>query len=1050
MLRRSWVRSECSCIHNHLTNCTYVYIFLFQVVMMKFSIIFCHLLVSLKAINFRFLPCDVDANVTKVDCHDRSLDRVIYIKDDRVLSLNLSLNRIRKVADNTFSGVPNLLTLDMTRNGNPYSPELDIHHCAFKVLPKLQHLFLSHNRLRHIPWLPESLRQLNLEGNRIFHIENPFETPHLEKLFLGYNCYYLNPCYEPFYIAENAFEHLTRLRVLDLAFDNLTAVPHGLPRSLERLNLKENRLTEIPDRAFVNLTKLSTLNLEWNCQRCDHAAQPCFPCPYNNPLKLHPQSFFSENSSIGFLSLRGNSIKTFPKGIFKPLKKLGRLDLSDNRLAFAIQNASFFGELTHLNWISLIYNYEPERIFTEFHLSTHIGKMVNLQYLLLTGNFFKSLSTQSLEVLSRLKKLHTLELRMNFMYKFDFQSLKRFPSLQRIILTQNMLTFNECPSRGLFMGQWEAISERQTIFSSRFQTGILGGRHISTEDKARTSWPSNTLDIEPFALSVLYKKLCNEGFTLDLSQNDILFLTNKTFAGLENVTCLDLSLNYMSQTLSKGDFSGLTKLVALNMSHNRIDLFYDHAFSELNKTLKLLDLSNNDFHFNMRGMFHSLSFIHNLQNLEVLSLANNNIQMRIDHQLNSSSLRTLYFNGNRLDNMWKAKHKYTLFFQNLTNLNHLDISNNQLRSISDDILTNLPKSLQSLVISYNQLAFFPWANITALSNLTLLDLSHNVLDFFPSTILKFDSNLKCLYLNNNRFHSFPESVLIKLKSLQVLHLDHNQIKKIHFKFTPKPSSNETALKELTLHTNPFRCDCDTAWFSVFLATTSIHVPFLTTSVLCAYPESQIGKSILLIDQHSCQEIYGSLAFFVNFCVVILLTTLPLLKHLYGWDLWYCLQVLWAGQKGYSQLPGSDCHYHAFVVFDTGNPAVRDWVYNELVVHLEDRHRRFNLCLEERDWVPGLSCIENLHNAVYKSVKTVFVLSSGKALNGVIRQAFYMVQQRLLDEKADVAVLVLLEEMYTKLKYLQLRKRLCGKSVLTWPKNPLAQPLFWNQENTDSV
>uniref|UniRef100_A0A0E9VSU1 Uncharacterized protein n=1 Tax=Anguilla anguilla TaxID=7936 RepID=A0A0E9VSU1_ANGAN len=25
-------------------------------------------------------------------------------------------------------------------------------------------------------------------------------------------------------------------------------------------------------------------------------------------------------------------------------------------------------------------------------------------------------------------------------------------------------------------------------------------------------------------------------------------------------------------------------------------------------------------------------------------------------------------------------------------------------------------------------------------------------------------------------------------------------------------------------------------------------------------------------------------------------------------------------------------------------------------------RRFSLCLEERDWVPGVACIENLHNA----------------------------------------------------------------------------------------
>ncbi|TNN82380.1 Toll-like receptor 9 [Liparis tanakae] len=160
-----------------------------------------------------------------------------------------------------------------------------------------------------------------------------------------------------------------------------------------------------------------------------------------------------------------------------------------------------------------------------------------------------------------------------------------------------------------------------------------------------------------------------------------------------------------------------------------------------------------------------------------------------------------------------------------------------------------------------------------------------------------------------------------------------------------------------------------------------------------------------MDQHSCQELYGSLAFVFCSSIAVAFTVLPLLKHLYGWDLWYCLQVLWAGHKGYSQLTGSDSQYHydAFVVFDTQNGAVRDWVYNELTVNLENTgYRRFGLCLEERDWIPGLSCIENLHNAVHCSGKTVFVLSNGdtggETVNGVIRQAFFMVQQRLLDEK----------------------------------------------------
>ena len=48
---------------------------------------------------------------------------------------------------------------------------------------------------------------------------------------------------------------------------------------------------------------------------------------------------------------------------------------------------------------------------------------------------------------------------------------------------------------------------------------------------------------------------------------------------------------------------------------------------------------------------------------------------------------------------------------------------------------------------------------------------------------------------------------------------------------------------------------------------------------------------------------------------------------------------------------------------------------------------------------------------------------------------------------DVAVVILLDKMFPKLKYLQLRTRLCRKSVMSWPRNPKAQPLFWNQIRT---
>ncbi|XP_060912778.1 toll-like receptor 9 [Labrus mixtus] len=1036
--------------------------------MLKKILILCLLLPSVRTIITRFFPCETDVNNTTVDCYDRPITHIPHIKSKTVISINLSKTKIQQVEQDAFSGVPNLNTLKIMGNCQPghlrpledHSCEMKIDNNAFKELQKLQFLYLSGNSLTSIPLLPKSLKLLDLQNNRIFHIVNPLKTPYLEQLLLTRNCYYANPCKQSFYISERVFRELPKLKNLTLGYNNLTTIPKGLPPSLESLDLKENTITEVLDRAFANLTVLKYLNLEWNCQRCDHAARPCFPCPNNLPLHLHPNSFYAENSSITFLSLRGNSLKTFPEGLFQPLKKLHSIDLSDNLLAYAIRTGTFFSELKGLTWISLIYNYEPLKTFPELILSPNVSDISGLQALLLSGNFFHKVSDESFNVLYKLQNLRKLELRMNFINTCNLTALRQLPSLIKVDLSQNMLDFLPCCSSLSSENVAQESCQNQKLHTLNlpdpslmlFDREATSGEDISDSNQSpRLEMSEDNVSGIP-SLWDFRNQLCGQNLTFDLSQNNILSLNKKVFEGMENVFCLNLSYNYMSQTLKQGLFENMKKLVFLDMSYNRLDFYYREAFSELSATLKVLDISNNDFHFNMRGMGHRLDFLQNLTNLEVLSLANNGIGMRINQRLISTSLKFLYFNGNHLDIMWNFdNNKYTHFFQNLANLAYLDISKNELMSISPEVLCSLPRSIKYLSISNNLLNYFPWLNISALSNLRYLDLSQNYLTNLPSEVIEFGENFAHLDLSHNRLSCIPEDFLSKAESLQYLYLSHNQIKELNRQFLPAPFQNGSALQKLTLHANPFKCDCDTSWFADFLRTTPIHIPYLFTQIHCGYPESQQGESILHMDQHSCQDIYGSLACLVCSFLTVTFTVLPLLKHLYGWDLWYCLQVLWAGHKGHSQLVRSDSpyHYDAFVVFDTRNHAVRDWVYNELTDNLENSgHRRFCLCLEERDWIPGLSCIENLYNAVYGSVKTVFVLSSGPSgddtVNGVIRQAFYMVQQRLLDEKVDVAVLVLLDEMFPKLKYLQLRKRLCRKSVLSWPRNPRAQPLFWNQ------
>ncbi|CAL8258759.1 unnamed protein product [Gadus morhua 'NCC'] len=1014
----------------------------------------------LRGRNPLFFPCDNNENGTEIYCTRRQLDDIPFFTSMNATFLDLSHTKIREVGPQKFSGIPNLTTLKMTWNCDPRSSKntnnppcgVRIEKDAFRSLHNLTYLYLAGNSLTTLPWLPESIKVLDLESNCIFNIIIPFGTPHLEQLLLTMNCYYENPCFQPFYIYEDVYKELSHLKNLTLGYNNLTSIPLGLPASLIALDLQENTITEIPEGAFAHFPNLEELNLEWNCQRCDHAARICVPCPNNASLQLHPNSFYAKNSSIKKLRLRGNSLNNIPEGLFLPLTNLVMLDLSDNYLAHTIRNGTFFTDLKQLTWISLIYNYQPLKIFPDLILSPHLGNVSNLKTLLLSGNFFNTVSEQSLVVLSRLKQLKKLEMRMNFISNFNMNTLGMLPSLSRLDLSQNILSYHNVSSRYSL----EQGSQDSNVFKDYSDSPMLpvSAYMYKAETENETCRTPNNIVFEMWYFN---QKFCRNNLTIDLSQNNVIFLHEDVFDGMENVVCLNLSYNYASQALRGRLFSRLKSLVYLDMSYNRIDLYYREAFTELNKTLKVLDLSHNEYHFRMKGMGHRLEF-GGLTNLDVLNLANNGIGTRITPRLSSNSVKYMYFSGNHLDIMWgKEGQTYIQFFQDLKKLIYLDVSQNMLRSFEQRQLCNLPVSIQAISISNNYLSTFPWLNLTCLGNLSHLNLSGNQLSSLPNSVTEFPPDFSVLDLSNNQISNLSDNFFSQAKALQCLYLNDNFLKVLNRQSIPFQLKNGTSVQLFTLHNNPFSCECYNSELEEFLRTSNTRIPYLTTAVQCGFPESLQGQSVLTVDQRSCQEIYGGLAFFLSTLFTCAFIALPLLRHLYGWDVWYCLQILWAGCKGYLH-PSASCspkHYDAFVVFDTNNQAVRDWVYNELVIRLESSgYRRFSLCLEERDWIPGLSCIENLHNAVHSSEKTVFVLSNGTrngvgeaTVNGVIQQTFFMVQQRLLDEKVDVAVLILLDKMFPKLKYLQLRTRLCKKSVMSWPRNPQAQPLFWNQMRT---
>ncbi|XP_053075256.1 toll-like receptor 9 [Acinonyx jubatus] len=978
-----------------------------------------------------FLPCELQRHGL-VNCDWLFLKSVPHFSAaaprGNVTSLSLYSNRIHHLHDSDFVHLSSLRRLNLKWNCPPASLSpmhfpchMTIEPHTFLAVPTLEELNLSYNSITTVPALPSSLVSLSLSRTNILVLDpaNLAGLHSLRFLFLDGNCYYKNPCPQALQVAPGALLGLGNLTHLSLKYNNLTAVPRGLPPSLEYLLLSYNHIITLAPEDLANLTALRVLDVGGNCRRCDHARNPCMECPKGFP-HLHPDTF-SHLSHLEGLVLKDSSLYNLNPRWFHALGNLMVLDLSENFLYDCITKTTAFQGLAQLRRLNLSFNYHKKVSFAHLHLAPSFGSLLSLQQLDMHGIFFRSLSETTLQSLVHLPMLQSLHLQMNFINQAQLSIFGAFPGLRYVDLSDNRIS-----------GAMELAAA----------TGdVDGGERVRLPSGDLALGPPGTPSSEGFMPGC---KTLN--FTLDLSRNNLVTIQPEMFARLSRLQCLLLSRNSISQAVNGSQFMPLTSLQVLDLSHNKLDLYHGRSFTELPR-LEALDLSYNSQPFSMRGVGHNLSFVAQLPALRYLSLAHNDIHSRVSQQLCSASLRALDFSGNALSRMLAEGDLYLRFFRGLRSLVRLDLSQNRLHTLLPRTLDNLPKSLRLLRLRDNYLAFFNWSSLVLLPRLEALDLAGNQLKALSNGSLPNGTQLQRLDLSSNSISFVASSFFALATRLRELNLSANALK------TVEPSwfgSLAGTLKVLDVTGNPLHCACGAA-FVDFLLEVQAAVPGLPGHVKCGSPGQLQGRSIFAQDLRLClDEALSWDCFGLSLLTVALGLAVPMLHHLCGWDLWYCfhLCLAWLPRRGRRR--GADAlPYDAFVVFDKAQSAVADWVYNELRVRLEERRgrRALRLCLEERDWLPGKTLFENLWASVYSSRKMLFVLAHTDRVSGLLRASFLLAQQRLLEDRKDVVVLVILRPDAHRSRYVRLRQRLCRQSVLLWPHQPSGQRSFWAQLGT---
>lgn len=259
-----------------------------------------------------------------------------------------------------------------------------------------------------------------------------------------------------------------------------------------------------------------------------------------------------------------------------------------------------------------------------------------------------------------------------------------------------------------------------------------------------------------------------------------------------SVEILSLSGNSMGKLTTK-TFERFEPLTALYLDRTKLAEFDVNPFAKLDK-LTTLKIGNNGL-----TKLNVTSLKKTLMNLEVFSIAGNNIEgvSEVIENL-SPKLRQLDVSTNfigklnestfqRFHHLWSlslAKTNLTQFdfnpFENLTELRHLDISNNDLRRLNATVLSPTLMNLTTFNAVDNN--FENTQEIVSHLNESMmrLDLSGNYLrKIEESTFQKF-YRLNGLILQRTNLTDFDVNALKHLKYLTGLDISYNNLTEVEF------------------------------------------------------------------------------------------------------------------------------------------------------------------------------------------------------------------------------------------------------------------------------
>ena len=685
------------------------------------------------------------------------------------------------------------------------------------------------------------------------------------------------------------------------------------------------------------------------------------------------------------------------------------------------------------------------------------------------------------------RKVTTLILRNNLIIEVKSQEFMSFVNLHLLDMSNTKL--EKCQN-GSFLG----LTELQHLMLSNITPAV----YLAFESD--TFWPMKSLKVIDISSSVVHRpsvfhSLCSIVSDLDhlilnnlsvIQQTMLLDINQELTKCFAQIKMKKLSIDWCQiRILSFQAIENFRHLEYVSVANNEI------IFEQPTLILSLLTMINLTYFDgscqDVRGCDDAYPWSDWLPN-QPLMFPHINTNL-IEEELQFPSYPNVYalpylqtfrlqhvFNGIARDFpmstsfCWKNNHLVNLdlaylpifpfkgIFHCLKHLRFVNFRGIQSLIFNMEFFSGMPK-LEVLLLGSSRIenvSLFFESNLTNLFEnniyLQFLDLSDLELSTLHKNVLKHQKHLKTLILSNNKLSSIDNETF-NLTSLDHLDLSYNYFRTIPINLIIEmghsiriKTSNKTFLN---LNHNPLFCDCHSITNINIMLHSRVIIQDLNVSngrlqCILSDRKSHSFPEALTILQAQCRRLntlylkFFEIVYPLVLCIFLMMSCL----YRYRWKIKYffyrIVEIIRVEKLDQFR---EDFAFDAFVAYSGKS---ENWVRMQLLVNLEERQNPYNLCIHDRNFLPGQVLPDTIVLAIEESQKTILLITKW-----FLRSKWCMYESRVAIAhhlKRQTGLIVILFPGVQKLiaNNPTIRNLLDNATCLEWTENKKTQAVFWLQ------